>query len=79
MCVNLIWYYTIKSKDDTLLGLMCSTMINPVTSWCAIVELSTTEVQVAGKVKEIVEMIIDTSSACIARLFEKVWFQLLST
>ena len=73
MCVDLIGPYTIKAKDKTALDFMCLTMIDPATSWFEIVELPTTEVQVVREGKEVVEVILDKSSSCIARLFNKSW------
>ena len=73
VCVDLIGPYTIKAKDKTALDFMCLTMIDPATSWFEIVELPTTEVQVVRDGKEVVEVILDKSSSCIARLFNKSW------
>ena len=52
---------------------MCLTMINPATSWFKIVELPNINVTYICKGKEIVEVLIDKSSACVACLFNKSW------
>ena len=52
---------------------MCLTMIDPATGWFEIVELSNTDVLYVRKGEEVVEVIIDKSSKCIARLFNKTW------
>ena len=69
MCVDLIGPYTIKTKDKTVLAFMRLTVMNPAISWSEIVEVSTTEVQVMHNGKYIIKIVIDKSSACIARLF----------
>ena len=73
VCVDLIGPYISQGKVKTVLNLMCLTVIDPATSWFEIVELSTTEVQVVWKSKEIAEIILDKSSACIAHLFNELW------
>ena len=75
VCVDLIGPYTIKAKDKTIMDFMCLTMIDPATSWFEIVELPNKDITyIRDKDKEeIKEVIIDKSSACIARLFNKSW------
>jgi hypothetical protein len=41
LCIDLIGPYTLKGKDSLSIDFMCSTMINPTTSWSEIVELPT--------------------------------------
>ena len=45
--MDLIGPYTLKGKDGTEIDFMCLTMIDPVTSWCEIVELPVTELNSA--------------------------------
>ena len=73
VCVDLIGPYTIKAKDKTVLDFMCLTMIDPATGWFEIVELPNTEITYVrkGNNKEITKVIIDKTSACVARLFNK--------
>jgi hypothetical protein len=72
--VDLIGPYTLKDKTGTvILDFMCLTMIDPATGWFEIIELPTTDVQYVKKGKEIVEVILDKSSACISKLFNKQW------
>ena len=52
---------------------MCLTMIDPATGWFEIVELPNTDVLYVRKGEEVAEVIIDKSSKCIARLFNKTW------
>ena len=53
---------------------MCLTMIDPATLWLDIVEFTTRDVTYVRKNgEEIVEVIIDKTSACIASLFNKSW------
>ena len=75
VCVDLVGPYTIKAKDKTVLDFMCLTMIDPATGWFEIVELPNTEITYVrkGNNKEITEVIIDKTSACVARLFNKSW------
>ena len=73
MCVDLVGPYTIKAKDGSILDFMCLTMIDPATGWFEIVELPIAEVSYVRKGEEVVEVIIDKSSKCIARLFNKTW------
>jgi hypothetical protein len=40
LCVDLIGPYTLKGKDGTVIDFTALTMINPITSWFKIVELS---------------------------------------
>jgi len=48
-------------------------MIDPATGWFEIVELPIAEVSYVRKGEEVVEVIIDKSSKCVARLFNKTW------
>ena len=74
VCVDCIGPYTLKDKTGTvILDFMCLTMIDPATGWFEIIELPATEVQYVKKGKEIVEVILDKSSACISKLFNKQW------
>ena len=73
VCVDLVGPYTIKAKDGSILDFMCLTMIDPATGWFEIVELPIAEVSYVRKGEEVVEVIIDKSSKCIARLFNKTW------
>ena len=73
VCVDLIGPYTLRGKDGTILDFMCLTMIDPATSWFEIVELPLTSVTYVRKGEEIAEIIIDKSSAQVARLFNKQW------
>ena len=73
VCVDLVGPYTVKALDGTIMDFMCLTMIDPATGWFEIVELPNTEVQYVRKGEEVVEVIIDKSSACISRLFNKTW------
>ena len=70
--VDLVRPYTIKAKDGNIMDFMCLTMIYLATSWLEIVELLTRDVTYVRKDGEkIVEIIIDKTSTCIARLFNK--------
>ena len=71
--VDLIGPYTIKSKDGTILDFMCLTMIDPATGWFEIVELPNKDCTFVRKDREIVEVIIDKSSATVSQLFNKSW------
>ena len=74
VCVDLIGPYTIKAKDRTILDFMCLTMIDPATGWFEIIELPTTEITYTrDKQEDIVEVILDKSSACVSQLFNKSW------
>ena len=73
VAVNLIGPYTIKSKDGTILDFMCLTMIDPATRWFKIVELPNKDCTYIRKDKEIIEVIIDKSSATVSQLFNKSW------
>jgi len=70
--VDLIGPYTVRAKDRTKLDFMCLTMIDPATSWFEIAELPHSEVQYTEEGKEI-KAVIDKTSTCIARLFNKHW------
>ena len=53
---------------------MCLTMLDLATSWLNIVELPTHNITYVRKYgKEIVEVIIDKTSAFLARSFDKLW------
>ena len=54
---------------------MCLTMIDPATGWFEIVELPNREITYIckGTNEEITKVIIDKTSACVARLFNKSW------
>ena len=56
-----------------MLDFMCLTMIDPATSWFEIVELPLASVTCVRKGEEIVEVLIDKSSASVSRLFNKQW------
>ena len=72
VCVDLIGPYTIKAKDGTILNFMCLTMIDPATGWFEIVELLNIDcTYVRDNKEEIVEVMIDKSSACVSQLFNK--------
>jgi len=71
--VDPIGPYTIKARDKTILDFMCLTMFDPVTSWFEIIELPLVSVTVKREDKEIIEVIIDKSSASVAKLFNKQW------
>jgi transposase InsO family protein len=73
VCVDLIGPYTFKGKDGTVLDFMCLTMIDPATGWFEIVELPLASVTIVRKGEEIVEIILDKSSAQISKLFNKQW------
>ena len=74
VCVDLIGPYTIKAKDGTILDFMCLTMIDPATGWFEIIELPSIDITYVRDTKEeIVEVIIDKSSACVSQLFNKSW------
>ena len=74
VCADLIGPYTIKAKDGTILDFMCLTMIDPATGWFKIVELPNVDcTYVRDNKEEIVEVIIDKSSACVSQLFNKSW------
>ena len=74
VCVDLIGPYTIKAKDGSILDFMCLTMIDPATGWFEIVELPNVAcTYVRDNKEEIVEVMIDKSSACVSQLFNKSW------
>ena len=73
VCVDLIGPYTLKNSSGTILDFMCLTMIDPATGWFELIELPTTSVTITRKGEEIVDVIIDKSSACISKLFNKQW------
>ena len=68
--VDLIGPYTIRAKDRTKLDFICLTMIDPATSWFDIAELPHSEVEYTEDGKEI-KAVIDKTSTCIARSFNK--------
>ena len=65
--------YTIKAKDGTILDFMCLTMIDPATGWFEITELPNKDVVYVRRGEEIIDVIIDRSSATVARLFNQCW------
>ena len=74
VCVDLIGPYTLKdSSGGVILDFMCLTMIDPATGWFEIIELPTTDIKFVRKGEEIVDVILDKSSACISKLFNKQW------
>ena len=73
VCVDLIGPYTIKGKDGTILDFMCLTMIDPATGWFEIIELPTACLEVKRDGEQIVEVILDKSSAQVSHLFNKQW------
>jgi len=73
VCVDLIGPYTLNGTSGIILDFMCLTMIDPATGWFEIIELPLTEQQVIRNGEEIVEVIIDKSSATISKLFNKQW------
>ena len=48
-------------------------MIDPATGWFEIVELPNMDVTYVRNGEEITNVIIDKSSACVSRLFNKSW------
>ncbi len=77
LCVDLIGPHTLKGKDGSAIDFMALTMINPASSWFAIVELPLatrlTTMMVDGKAIVSKELIFDKSSNQIARLVNKIW------
>ena len=71
--VDCIGPYTVKAKDGTKMDFMCLTMIDPATSWFEIVELPNSDITYEKNGEEISKVIIDKTSTCIARLFNKHW------
>ena len=71
VCVDLIGPYTLKGKDGTVMDFMCLTMIDPATGLFKIIELPFTTVTTVKNGKEHSEVIIDKSSAQVAKLFNK--------
>jgi hypothetical protein len=75
LCVDLIGPNTHTSKNGTVIDFMALTMINPMTSWFKVVELTLIcqlkTVTVDGKESSIVEEIFDKSSERIAWLVNK--------
>ncbi len=71
--VDLVGPYTLKGKDGTILDFMCLTMIDPATGWFEVIELPLASVAVKREGEEIVEVIIDKSSALISQFFNKQW------
>ena len=72
VCVDIIGPYTVKAKDGTKLNFMCLTIIDPATSWFEIAELPRSDVEYTREDKEVIA-VVDKSSTCIARLFNKHW------
>ena len=48
-------------------------MIDPATGWFEIAELPNADVTYVRKGKEVIEVIIDKSSAMVSQLFNKSW------
>jgi hypothetical protein len=72
--VDLVGPYSLKDNTGSvILDFMCLTMIDPATGWFEIIELPTKEVTFVRKGEEIVEILLDKSSACISKLFNKQW------
>jgi len=72
--VDLIGPYTLKDKTGSvILDFMCLTMIDPASGWFEIIELPTKDCTFVRKGEEIVEVLIDKSSASISKLFNKQW------
>ena len=67
VCGDLIGPYTIKARGKPILDFMCLTMIDPVTGWFEIIEIPLASVTVKREGKEIIEVIIDKSSASVAK------------
>ena len=69
--------YTLKSKDGSVIDFVALTMIDPASSWFAIVELPLVQrlktITVDGRELLASEEIFDKSSDCIARLVNKFW------
>ena len=63
----------IKTCDKIILDFTCLTMIDPATGWFKIIELPLPSVTVKREGKEITEVIIDKTSASVAKLFNKQW------
>ena len=73
VCVDLIGPYTIKACDRIVLDFMCLTMIDPATGWFEIIELPLASIAIKREGTEITEVMIDKSSASVAKLFNKQW------
>jgi hypothetical protein len=77
LCVDLIGPSTLNGKDGTIIDFMALTMIEPATSWFAIVELPLIRrlktIAVDGKESSIVEEIFNETSERIAGLVNKTW------
>ena len=71
--MDLVGPYTIKAKNGSILDFMCLTMIDPATGWFEIVELPNCDVTYVHNGEEVVKVIIDKSSASVARLFNSTW------
>ena len=67
---DLVGAYIIKANDGIVLGIMCLTMANPTNLWFEIVELQIMEVKCVCTGKETIEVVFDSSSARIAKLFK---------
>jgi hypothetical protein len=73
VCVDLIGPYTLKGLDGKIMDFMCLTMIDPATGWFELVELPTV-LKIEGKNGKTTEkLMIDKSSAKVARLFNRHW------
>ena len=73
VCVDLIGPYTIKGLDGKIMDFMCLTIIDPATGWFEMVELPTISKKVENKGKATFKVVIDKSSAEVARLFNRQW------
>jgi len=73
VCVDLIGPYTLKGQDGTIMDFMCLTIIDPATGWFEMVELPAIVKKVTKKGKTTLEVVIDKSSAEVARLFNRQW------
>ena len=71
---HLIGLYTINANDVTSLDFMCLIMIDLATGRFEIIELSNINVTYVRDTKdEIIEVIIDESSAAVSQLSNKLW------
>ena len=73
VCGDLIGPYTLKGIDGTTMDFMCLTIIDPVTGWFEMVELLIIVKKVSKKGETTEEVVIDKSSAEVARLFNWQW------
>ena len=73
VCVDLIGPYTIKGLDGTIMDFMCLTIIDPATGWFEMIELPVRSKMVDTDGKVTRKLVIDKSSAEVARLFNRQW------